>query len=200
MTEMITPHTDANIHLQHSSLPWLLCCKRRDWPEKHFELSLVQRLWGEHLIDSGLLWLLAPEACRDVDWTNTSHAVKKQIGRLCCQDAGEGKQARVGETKERGVEVAVDDSCYGAVIIAWELVERRVKTLEVDFRPDTFLEWCRQNYNVIQLWFCPSCRGVVQLVLWSLCCVKKQTKNCVNTVHRCKFIYTLLVYSVIDNQ
>lgn len=103
-------------------------------------MNLVQRLWGEHFIDSSLLWLLSPESCRDVDGTNTSHTVEKHIGRLSGQDAGEGEQAGVQETKERGVEVTMDNGCYSAVIVAWKLVEGRVETLELDSRPDTFLE------------------------------------------------------------
>lgn len=140
-----TPHYTVmiisnNTNLQSLSIPRLLCQEGSGWPEECFELSLVQRLWGEHFIDSSLLWLLTPEACWDVDGTNTRHTVEKQIGCLSCQDAGEGEQARVRETKERRVEVAMDDGCYSAVIVAWELVKRGVKAMEVDSRPDTFLE------------------------------------------------------------
>lgn len=95
------------------------------------------------------MWLLTPEASRDVDGTNARYAVEEHIGRLSCQDAGEGEQAGIRESKERGVEVTMDDGCYSAVIGPCELVKGRGETLELHFRLDTFLERCRQHDNVI---------------------------------------------------
>lgn len=140
-------------------------------------MSLVQRLRREHFIDSGLLWLLTPEARRDVDGTDTSHAVEKHIGRLSCQDAGEGEQARVRETEERGVEVTMDNGCYSAVIVAGELVKGRGETFELDSGPDTGLERRCQHYNVIQLRSRPFFCGVAQLVLGRLPYREKYTKS-----------------------
>lgn len=97
------------------------------------------------------MWLFTSEAGGDVDRTNVGHAVEKQIGLLGCQDAGEREQAGIREAKERGIEVTVDNGCYGAVIVAGELVEGGAKTLEKDSRSYAFLEWRCQNYDVIQL-------------------------------------------------
>lgn len=148
------------------------------WPEKSFQLRLVQGMWWEHFIDSSLLWLLTTEACRDVDRTNTGHAVEEQIRLLSCQDTGEGEQARIQEAKEWGVEVTVDNGCYSVVIVSEELVKGSRKPLEVDSRLDTGLERCCQHYNIIQLWSC-SCRcGEAELVLKCLPCRTNTLNQC----------------------
>lgn len=118
----------------------MVCKEEHVWPEECFKLSFVQRLWREHFIDSSLLWLLSPEAHRDVDRTNTSHAVEEQIGRLSCQDAGIGEEAGVREAKERGVEVAMDNGRNSDVVAAGELVKGRREALEKDIGADTGLE------------------------------------------------------------
>lgn len=109
-------------------------------PEQCFELGLVQRSQREHFIDSSLLWLFASEACRDVNGTNVGHAIEKQTGLLGCQDAGERKQAGVREAKERCIEVTVDNGCYGAMIVAGELVKGGAEILELDSRSYAFLQ------------------------------------------------------------
>lgn len=122
-----------------------------DSPEQCFELGFVQRSQGEHFIDSSFLWLFASEACGDVNGTNVGHAIEKQTGLLGCQDAGEREQAGVREAKERRIEVTVDNGCYGAMIVAGELVKGEAEILELDSRSYAFLQRCCQNYDVIQL-------------------------------------------------
>lgn len=161
--------------------PWLLVQTGSDWPEERFELRLFQRLGWEHFIDTSLLWLLAPEACRDVDRTNTSHAVEEQIWCLCCQDAGKGEQSGVRVTKEGGVKVTVDNGCNCAVIVSGELVRGTLETLELDSSLNTGLEWRCQHYDVIQFWSGPCCCGEAQLVLERLPCEQKEsvaTQHC----------------------
>lgn len=149
------------------------------WPEECFELRLVQRLWWEHFIDSSLLWLFTPKTCWDVDGTNAGHAVEEQVRSLSCQDAGEGKQTGVREAKKRGVEVTVDDGCYGAVIVAGELVKGRCETLKLDSRANTGLKRRRQHYDVIQFWAGPCGGGEAQLVLEHLPC---RTEICITAL------------------
>lgn len=122
-----------------------------DSPEQCFELGFLQRSQREHFIDSSLLWLFASEACGDVNGTNIGHAIEKQTGLLGCQDAGEREQAGVREAKERRIEVTVDNGCYGAMIVAGELVKGGAEILELDSRSYAFFQWRCQNYNVIQL-------------------------------------------------
>lgn len=124
---------------------------QHDSPEQCFELGLVQRSQREHFINPSLLRLFAPEAGGDVNGTNIGHAIEKQTGLLGCQDAGEREQAGVREAKERRIEVAVDNGCYGAVIVAREPVKGGAEILELDSRSYALLQWRCQNHNVVQL-------------------------------------------------